>query len=376
MIEDNDIRYSACCGVSLGKYGDAFDNTSANTAGGYVKTIERALADGWTRDNIGHHVVRNNVISHCEQAGIVGSLGAAFSTVVGNSIHDIHVRDLFDGAEMAGIKFHAAIDTLVARNHIYRTCRGLWLDWMCQGTRVTGNLLHDNADDQDLTADRINGGRSDVFVEVNHGPLVVDNNLFLSAVTLNIRSQGTAYAHNLFAGRLRIIDYDKRVTPFHKPHATEIAGTHDNPGGDVRFDNNVLLGTADLSGYDRPRLPVRMAGNVFLGRATPSTQETRPVRRPDDTAVPRVVERADGFYLRWPIDADWSGGVKRTLVTSDGLGRAIIPDLPFTNPDGTPLRIDVDYFGRPRNPADPFPGPFEMPGGSTADVKVWPVDTR
>ena len=66
--------------------------------------------NGWNKETIGHHIVRNNTISHCEQAGIVGSLGAAFSTVTGNTIHDIHVRRLFTGAEMAGIKFHAAID--------------------------------------------------------------------------------------------------------------------------------------------------------------------------------------------------------------------------------------------------------------------------
>lgn len=36
------------------------------------------------------NVVRNNRISHCEQAGIVGSLGAIFSRVTGNVIHDIH----------------------------------------------------------------------------------------------------------------------------------------------------------------------------------------------------------------------------------------------------------------------------------------------
>jgi alpha-N-arabinofuranosidase len=40
---------------------------------------------------------------------------------------------------------------------------GLWLDWMAQGTRVTENLLHNNT--------------RDIFVEVNHGPLLIDNNL-------------------------------------------------------------------------------------------------------------------------------------------------------------------------------------------------------
>jgi alpha-N-arabinofuranosidase len=150
------------------QHGDKFDNTSQNSAEGYVKTIERATARGWSRENIGHHRVRNNHISHCEQAGIVGSMGPVFSTVTGNTIHDIHIRRLFTGAEMAGIKFHGAVDTLISRNHIYRTSRGIWLDWMTQGTRVTRNLLHDNGPSEDL------------FVEVNHGPFLVDNNILLS----------------------------------------------------------------------------------------------------------------------------------------------------------------------------------------------------
>src|ERR1019366_6521309 len=115
IIENNVISHSVCSGIALGKHGDKYDNTSADTAEGYVKTIERAHAFTipWTRENIGHHCVRNNTISHCEQAGVVGSLGAAFSTVTGNTIHDIHVRRLFSGAEMAGIKFHAAIDSVI-----------------------------------------------------------------------------------------------------------------------------------------------------------------------------------------------------------------------------------------------------------------------
>jgi len=124
IIENNIVRYSICSGISLGKYGDQWDNTSANSAEGYVKTIDRALAYGWSKENVGHHIVRNNNISHCEQTGIVGSLGAAFSTVTGNVIHDIHVRQLFSGAEMAGIKFHGAIDVEISHNHIYRTNRG------------------------------------------------------------------------------------------------------------------------------------------------------------------------------------------------------------------------------------------------------------
>ncbi len=175
VIENNTIRYSVCTGITLGKHGDEFDNMSQNSAEGYVETINRALKRDWSKENIGHHLVRNNHIYHCEQAGIVGSMGAVFSTITGNAIHDIHIRQLFDGAEMAGIKFHGAIDTIISHNHVYRTCRGIWLDWMSQGTHVTGNLLHDNE------------SREDLFVEVNHGPFLVDNNLFLSGNGLNRR---------------------------------------------------------------------------------------------------------------------------------------------------------------------------------------------
>jgi alpha-N-arabinofuranosidase len=215
IIENNIVSHSTCSGIALGKYGDQWDNTSADTAEGYVKTIERALQNGWNKETIGHHIIRNNTISHCEQAGIVGSLGAAFSVVTGNTIHDIHVRRLFSGAEMAGIKFHGAIDVAISRNHIYRCCLGLWLDWMAQGTRVSGNLFHDNG--------------QDLFVEVDHGPFLVDNNIFLSPNTFLIVSQGGAYVHNLIAGGVYLNRFDGRMTPFHKAHSTELAGMNDKP---------------------------------------------------------------------------------------------------------------------------------------------------
>jgi alpha-N-arabinofuranosidase len=149
IIENNTIRYSTCTGITLGKHGDKFDNTSADSAEGYVETIKRGLASGWSKENISHHVVRRTHVSHCEQAGVVGSLGAAFSTISGNHIHDIHVRQLLAGAEQAAIKIHAAIDALIEGNHVHHCNRGIWLDWMAQGSRVTRNVLHHNTTSED-----------------------------------------------------------------------------------------------------------------------------------------------------------------------------------------------------------------------------------
>ncbi|MHC4167390.1 MAG: right-handed parallel beta-helix repeat-containing protein [Planctomycetota bacterium] len=361
IIENNDIRYSTCVGITLGKYGDQWDNTSQNTAEGYVKTIERALKNGWSRGNIGHHVVRNNRISHCEQAGLVGSMGAVFSTITGNVIHDIHIRQLFTGAEMAGIKIHGALDTLISQNHIYRTCRGIWLDWMTQGTRVTGNLLHDN------------DTREDLFVEVNHGPFMVDNNVFLSPRSLSDWSEGGAYVHNLFAGRIVPRPELRRQTPFQKPHSTEVAGLRNTEGGDNRFHNNIFVAYDGLAPYDKASHPMFMAGNVFLNGARAGRHEQGPLVSAEFDPSIDLIEKDNGFYLHITLDKRWSEKQSRQLVTTELLGRAKIPDLPYEQPEGSPYRINDDYFGKERNRDNPFPGPFEPGEGGKLGLKVWPV---
>jgi alpha-L-arabinofuranosidase len=356
IIESNVIRYSTCSGIALGKYGDEWDNRS-QSAEGYVATIKRALTNGWNRDTIGHHLVRNNDISHCEQTGIVGSLGAAFSTISGNSIHEIHVRRLFGGAEMAGIKIHGAIDVQIMRNHIYRTWLGLWLDWMGQGARVSGNLFENN--------------RQDLFFEVDHGPILVDNNLFLSAHSLGSRSQGVAFVHNLFGGTLQVNKFDGRQTPFHKPHSTELAGLHDNPRGDDRYYNNLFAGGEDLSQYDDEKLPVWMSGNVFLKGAKPSTHETPPVFQSEFPLAFKLVEEAGSLYLDLNYDPAWTADRIRPLVTTKLLAKALIPNEAYEQPDGGGIRIDTDYFGRRRSKPHPCPGPFENPGKGNLKLKVW-----
>jgi len=358
IIEDNTIRYSISTCVTLGKYGDEFDNTSANAAVGYVETIKRGLANGWSKENIGHHIVRNNHISHCEQAGIVGSLGAIFSTVSGNEIHDIHVRRLFGGHEMAGIKFHGAVDTLISNNHIFRTNRGIWLDWMSQGTRTTGNLLHDN------------GPLEDIFVEVNHGPFVIDNNILLSPISLQVNSQGCAYAHNLIAGQVIVRTGEGRMTPYLEEHGTQIAGLADNPGCDERYFNNLIVNEG-LAAYDLVTLPMFLDGNVYLNGAQPLEQESAPLVLSDVDPKVQLIKKAVGLYLQIHHDESWAQQ-ERSLVTTELLGKARTPDLSYLNYDGAPLTIDIDYFGDKRNTGNLLPGPFKELMEGQQMIKVWP----
>ncbi len=357
IIEDNEIAYSTCVGVTLGKYGDQYDNTSQNTAEGYVETINRALKNGWSRENIGHHIVRNNHIHDCEQAGLVGSMGAVFCTITGNVIHEIHMRRLFSGAEMAGIKIHGAIDTEISRNHIYRTCLAVWLDWMAQGTRVTRNLFHDND--------------TGLFVEVDHGPFMVDNNLFLSGRALLDMSEGGAYVHNLFAGPLDPHPELSRETPFHKAHSTEVAGLQKIEGGDDRFFNNIFMGPNGLAPYDKAVRPMQLSGNVFLKGAQPAKAELNPLVQPQSDPDIRLVGEGDGIYLHITLDKAVVEKPRWRLVTTDLLGKAAVPGLPYEQPDGSPLKINTDYLGKNRPDQNPTPGPFENPGQGTLVLKVW-----
>jgi len=357
IIENNVISHSRATGLTLGKYADSLGEEES--AAGYNETIDHALENGWSKENIGHHVVRNNDISHCGQAGIVGSMGGAFSRIEGNEIHDIYQRRTFGGAELAGIKLHGAIDTVIRDNRIYRAFQGVWLDWMSQGTRMTGNLLYDN-------------DRLDLFSEVNHGPYVIDNNLFLSARALVDMSQGGAFAHNLFAGEIQQEPETTRTTPFHEAHSTRLAGRSDIEGGDNRFHNNIFVDSAGLDAYDDAKRPVQTKGNVFLDGAAPMEEAPNPIV--DEDAAPGLGLSSENgtVQFRLRVDPGWRRKGAQILVTTEILGRAEATDLPYERRDGRGLKIDADYRDRGRDTSTPFPGPFTLPGIEDGGVTVWP----
>jgi alpha-N-arabinofuranosidase len=383
VIENNVIQYSKCVGLALGKYGDEFDNKSAESAEGYVGTVNRALAFGWNKGTVGGHIVRNNKIAYCEQAGIVGSMGCSFSVIEGNAIHDIHVRRLFNGAEMAAIKFHGAVDVQIQHNHIYNSNLGLWLDWMAQGAQVKANLMHDNS--------------LDIFLEVDHGPMLVSNNILLSKSSLLMNSSGAAFVHNLFGGRMDVIDYDSRLTPYMKPHSTYVAGLHDNPSGDVRFINNLFVNGGDASQYSKGLLPVVFDGNVYTkGAVRPigskeqkkygemnqqakeqmksykeqDAREANALVREDFDAGAVLDTKGDEVNLEIALDKNWLLQ-KRRMVTTSILDKAVVPGLPFENPDGSAIQIDTDYTGKKRSSGNPSPGPFEILNSGRQTIRVW-----
>ncbi|MBV5314609.1 MAG: carbohydrate-binding protein [Prolixibacteraceae bacterium] len=379
VIENNTIRYSTCTGVTLGKYGDEFDNTY-----NYPETINRAVKKGWNRETVGSHVVKNNQILHCGQAGINGSLGCSFSTIIGNTIHDIRKNHFYKGCETAGIKLHGAVDVLIKNNHIYR-CEhwgGIWLDWMAQGARVTGNLLHDNS--------------NDLMLEVNHGPFMVDNNLFLSDRSLVAASGGGAYVHNLWCGSFSIWpNLVNRLTPYFKPHSVDINGNSAVDHQDERHYNNIFINRkpsvvntedvvsddkynelfADNLGlcvYDQYEYLIQAEGNVYLPGSRPFKHEKNYLQIEHFNPQIKLLEKDNGWWLEMNVDPAWQEKCSYPVITSKLLGEANISSATFETRDKSPYLINTDYSGKKRDANNPFPGPFEINKAGKQTINVWP----
>ncbi len=244
IIENNKISESKCAGISLGKDISTGDNEWSNLKFKFgtqreQEVIFRAVRGNWNKASIGGHIVRYNEICECEQCGIVGHLGAVFSEIYGNRIHHIHHKQPYHGAEVSGIKLHASLETQIHDNVFYSCYRAVWFDWQAQGTHLSRNVCFDNLSE-------------DLFVEVCHGPYMVDHNLFLSKMNFRNVSQGGAFVHNLFAGHIVINPDRGRMTPYHFPHETAVAGYANIMGGDDRYYNNIFLRDDDANNEPVP----------------------------------------------------------------------------------------------------------------------------
>ena len=369
IIEDNVIKNSRCNGITLGKERGSGHNLECNDkrldgTAHYIEVIFNTLRRGWAKDNVGSHIVRNNIISDCEQTGICGSMGAAFSEISGNHIYNIHVKGQFSGAEMAGIKLHGAIDTYIHHNRIHKIGNfGIWMDWMAQGMRISSNLLYDNKE-------------PDLFFEVDHGPYIVDNNILLSRRSLFDDTDGGAFLHNLFGGYINRQD-DMRYTPYHLNHSTEVKGITTITNGDHRFYNYLFVGGKvpdaqyGLCMYDPAKGPVYAEDNLFCNGAKPMTDRNQGSVMDSYDPDLKLEETADGVYLSFKMGQISPALMQVKTVDSARLGITKLSGLPYEHFDGTPFILDKDYFGVARSGQSPVIGPVETLQGGTIRMKVW-----
>src|SRR5690625_4324222 len=402
IIEDNIIHDAKCSAVSLGTEKSTGHNFSTlrGDKPGYqyqLESVFKALEIGWNREHIGSHIVRRNHIYNCGQNAIVGHLGAAFSIIEDNHIHDVANKREFFGHEIGGIKLHAPIDVQISHNRIHNCTLGVWLDWQTQGTRVTRNLFYANT--------------RDIFVEVTHGPYLVDHNVFASPVSLEVFAQGGAYVNNLVVGAVRLEQVLDRSTPYHRPHSTQIAGSAVVFGGDDRYIGNIFLGgEADEAfvpgtrghrgtrygseGYngcppsfeeylerigpatlgDHDRFATRQAAfirhNAYANGAVAYEQETDALVVEEPVSI-AVVEDDGAVYLEAELPDSFEGLALGPITAAD-LPPVRLAGADFENPDGSPVSADVDLVGNRKEPGAEYPaGPLATLTSGTSRVRVW-----
>lgn len=431
IIEDCEISNSKCAGISLGKYYDPendhyFTNKHVKSPTQMERdAVCRGQYHGWLKEKVGSHIVRRCHIHHCEQAGIVGRMGCVFSVIEDNHIHNINNMQQLGGAEIAGIKLHAAIDVIFRRNHIHHSTMGIWCDWQAQGTRITQNLMHDNHAPENAAKAMGAMMSQDIFVEVSHGPTLIDNNILLSKASIRIATEGVACVHNLILGAFTAVGggtdnvvngvNQPRYTPYHIRHRTEVAGFMTILHGDDRIYNNIfiqnwpvkeaevkedmgfmmadnqIVGTevfdeyptyeewiqnfeldkpADmmkLASYHFAHLPVWVDGNVYFNGAKACKKEKHNLIDDNHTVTVELVEK-DGVYSLKTNVYDLLGEINDSIITSDILGCAFEPEERFENPDGSAIIFNTDYLGEHRG-VSAIPGPFAS--GDSAKKHIW-----
>jgi hypothetical protein len=297
-------------------------------------------------DAYGDHIVRHNVIRRCGQAGIAGQKGATRSLISGNLIEETNYRREFGGWETAAVKFHNSVDTVISNNLIRGVYRqeqgafGIWMDFGNQGTRITRNIIY-------------NTEAATVFLEMDHGPTLVDNNILVGQ-SVRSNSEATVFAHNLFVdcGYEYTPDTERR-SQYYKPHTTEVVGRKTGTAQDDKWFNNIFI----RQGLDRVKAAPGYVSdyNVFLEGARKSTfGDENSVVDPHVTAF-AIQDRPRGATVMFTVnDAPFT--VKGPRVDAELAG--VFPTVGQRIEDryGNPIKVDADINGKPY--ARPIAGPL------------------
>jgi hypothetical protein len=235
LIEDNSILYSKATCISLG-----YPSGSADEAAS------------------GHHIVRNNVIMRCGQAGLVGRGWQQGSLISGNHIEDTNYRREFGGAETGAIKFHYAKNMIIEHNFIrnvgsldphHSNGDGIWLDVGAENVTIRNNVL--------LGVDA-----NTFLMEANlKGPIYLENNVAVGGLIATYSSMNANWKNNLFVDAPS--DWVNQ-TDLNRP-----------PIQGAVWTRNMYFGT----GATGRRLPAdaglndERAENLYLGGAKPAENE-------------------------------------------------------------------------------------------------------
>jgi hypothetical protein len=336
------------------------DAKCAGIASGYASTTD--LQD---INSYGNNIVKNNLIERCGQVAIVGMQGWTRGVIEGNLIQDIDYRQRLTGDEMSAIKFHNAMDAVIKNNIIRRVHNGngIWVDWGNSGVRITGNVIYDIYD------------WSAIFFEMNHGPLITDNNIFIGK-PVNTTSERLIYTHNLSvqSGITSGQESASRASTIWQPHTkTRAAGAMCTATLNDRYYNNIFVekqvkavGETYKSDY-----------NVFWQNAKKTPLDANSVVAENFNANFSHTDLPNGVIISFTAD-DSPSKVKAPFITYDFIGVDTVVKQGLEDCTGKPYSIDTDLFGSLRNTKKITAGPFVnlKKGENRFTITAGPVENR
>lgn len=266
----------------------------------------------------------------------------------------------------------------------------------------------------------------DIFIEVGHGPTLIDNNILMSKAAVRISTQGIACVHNLILGAFTAVGggtdmnvngvNQPRYTPYHIPHRTEVSGFMTILHGDNRIYNNIFIqknpvvevevkedmgfmmvdnqvvgnsvfdeyptyeewiklfdmedpypNMFKLQEYHFHPLPVWANGNAYFNGAEKWKKEESCLVDQEHEIYAKLEEK-DGEYRIDTNVYEFLNGFKAGIINSDILGEAFEPEERFENPDGSDIVFDSDYLGDHRG-VWAIPGPFAT--AEAVKKKIW-----
>lgn len=294
----------------------------------------------------GDHIIRNNVIRRCGEAGIAGQKGATRCVISGNIIEDTNYRREFGGWETAAIKFHNSVDTVLSSNLIRGVYRqqqsafGIWMDFGNQGTRITRNVIYDTE-------------AATLFLEMNHGPTLVDNNVLIGA-SVRSNSEATVFAHNLLVDCGYEYRADvRRCSQYYKPHTRKTVGRKTGTAQDDKWFNNIFV----RQGLDQVKTASGYVSdyNVFLEGAKESCfGDENSVADPYVTEF-TIKDHPLGVTITFSMN-DVPFSMNAPMINAELVG--VFPTVGQTIEDhyGNPIKVDTDLNGKKYKP--PIAGPL------------------
>ena len=354
IIENCDISHAKSCGIVLGS-SPGVDYTDINA--------------------YGEHIIRNNHIHHCGQAGLIGKYGATRSTITGNLIEEINYLREFGGWETAAIKFHHTSDVTIS-NNVIRGVRnlfscagfGIWIDFGNQGTRISRNIIYDI-------------DNYCIHLEMNHGPMLLDNNIFIGDTYsveakgsdfsqhkggINSSTDGVVYAHNLFVdANQAYTEFTTRSSDYYNPHTTKKSGSRVGTPREDKWLNNIFIRrgldntpflryvavsgakwSLKINAEEFKGAPGMVSDyNLFLeGAKGSSFGDTHSV---DDSLKTRfkVESRPTGVTIQFSMNKSYNQ-VNAPIVDQSLVGIFSTTGQSIEDKDGKAITINTDFFGK------------------------------